>query len=65
MDAEVSCDPNACRLDYSAKIARALREVLIEISEKRVITDEGAVSTPAVILGVSSTTEPGKLNKYV
>ncbi|VDK37675.1 unnamed protein product [Taenia asiatica] len=64
MDLQVPSDPNACRLDYSAKIARALREVLLQISEKRVITDDGAISKPAVILGVPSATEPGKLNKY-
>ncbi|KAL5108558.1 Nuclear export mediator factor NEMF [Taenia crassiceps] len=61
---QVSSDSNACRLDYSAKIARALREVLLQISEKRVITNDGTISTPAVILGVPSTIEPGKLNKY-
>ncbi|KAL5967254.1 hypothetical protein TSMEX_005021 [Taenia solium] len=64
MDLQVPSDPNACRLDYSAKIARALREVLLRISEKRVITGDGAISTPAVILGVRSATKPGKLNKY-
>ncbi|CDS43177.1 protein of unknown function DUF814 [Echinococcus multilocularis] len=64
VDPQVPSDPNACRLYYSTKIASALREVLLQISEKRVTTDNGTVSTPAVVLGIPSSTEPGKLTKY-
>ncbi|VDM36204.1 unnamed protein product [Hydatigera taeniaeformis] len=64
VDFQIPSDPNACRLEYSSKIARALRDVLSHISGAKSIKDDGSTSTPAVILGVPNPAEPGKLNKY-
>ena len=59
-----STSPEACCLDFSTKIATALREVLLQISEPKCLTDETSSSMCAVVLGTPSTTEPGKLSKY-
>ncbi|KAM7535365.1 hypothetical protein Aperf_G00000100439 [Anoplocephala perfoliata] len=57
-------DADAYRLQISEKIANALRNVLIQITEKRQLADDGFVAIPAVIVGISSPLESGKLSKY-
>lgn len=54
-------DPDAYRFAVSEKIAIAFREVLIKITEKRVVKEDGTVDNPAIIIGAPN---PGQTSKY-
>ncbi|VDL18044.1 unnamed protein product [Hymenolepis diminuta] len=54
-------DPDAYRLQTSEKIAVAFREVLIQISEKRTVNEDGSVTNPAIII---ESPNPGQVPKY-
>lgn len=56
-------DADACRLQFSEKIANAFRNVLIQITEEKPLTDDGIVAVPAAIIGISNPLESAKLSK--
>nr|CDS30676.1 protein of unknown function DUF814 [Hymenolepis microstoma] len=57
-------DPNAYRLQISEKIATAFREVLIQISEKKNINEDGSITNPAIIVLSSNHGPTSKYEAY-